>query len=739
MAERLGRYTVLRHLASGGMADVLLARTEGIEGFSRHVVLKRIRAEHAKDQRFIDMFLDEARLAANLHHQNVVQVHDIGEAAGEFFFAMEYLHGEDLRTMLSIVSKTRTHMPLGYVVSVISSVAAGLHYAHERRGPDKKPLNIVHRDVSPSNIFVGYDGSVKVVDFGIAKAAMRQVETRSGNLKGKVSYMSPEQCKLGTIDRRSDVYALGVVLYELATTTRLFKSDSDYLVMDAICTGKIPLPRVRRPDLPNELQAIIMKALATDPELRYQTADEMRVALDEFATAAQLTASASTIASYVHKLCGEKAEPWLDSTPADDKSAAAAEADGDRAPPTEDMGRMSWSALPVAGSEAEAKTITDGKNKRRPPTQAPVVAALASGAGDKAEAGTSTKLGWEQGAVARLGGGFTPARIAMVVTPLIAIAGVLAWKLAGSSDATAPAVAASAPVEPAPIERVPVEPGPAAGEPAVAAGTPSAGATAAAGEGSAAGVGSQTVDRVTPGSATTTKPADPRAVVSATTKPVDPKAATVSATAATTAAKPVDAKAATEATKPVDPKAATVSATAATTATKPVDPKAATSTAAAKPVDPKAAAATTPAKPVDPKAATVTTAAKPVDPRVASATVAPTAVAAPTKPVDPKAAPATPAGPVGDAPIATLAPGVVEQLASRNRKALLACEAGEALHGDLTIRFQINAEGKVVRSAAQSTLGKPKVSDCILVTLRGWRFPKPATGAAAGVYSISFQ
>src|SRR4051812_14969302 len=182
--ERLGRYKVLKHLASGGLADVLLARTEGIEGFERHVVVKRIRAEHAKDQRFITMFLDEARTAANLHHQNVVQVFDIGENAGEYFFAMEYIHGEDLRQILSAVARSRSHMPLGYVVAIVASAAAGLHYAHERRGADKKPMGIVHRDVSPSNVLIGFDGSVKVVDFGIAKAAST-AETRSGSLKGK--------------------------------------------------------------------------------------------------------------------------------------------------------------------------------------------------------------------------------------------------------------------------------------------------------------------------------------------------------------------------------------------------------------------------------------------------------------------------------------------------------------------------------------------------------------------------
>ena len=191
---------------------------------------------------------------------------------------------------------------------IVAEAAEGLHYAHELCDFNGQPIGIVHRDVSPGNIVVQYNGAVKVVDFGIAKAAMRQVETRSGSLKGKVSYMSPEQCKMGAIDRRSDVYALGVVLYELATTTRLFKSDSDYLVMDAICTGKIPLPRVRRPDLPNELSTIIMTALATDPERRYQTAEELRVALDQFAAKQGLTANAGAIATYVTKTFGERPE-----------------------------------------------------------------------------------------------------------------------------------------------------------------------------------------------------------------------------------------------------------------------------------------------------------------------------------------------------------------------------------------------------------------------------------------------
>ncbi|CAN5915155.1 hypothetical protein BH11MYX3_BH11MYX3_46360 [soil metagenome] len=466
VSDRLGRYVVLKHLASGGMADVLLARTDGIEGFTRHVVLKRIRAEHAKDQRFIDMFLDEARLAANLHHQNVVQVHDIGESAGDYFFAMEYLHGEDVRSMLSKVAKSKTHMPLGHVVAIVASVAAGLHYAHERRGADKKPLNIVHRDVSPSNIIVGYDGSVKIVDFGIAKAAMRQVETQAGSLKGKVSYMSPEHCKGEPIDRRSDVYALGVVLYELATTTRLFKGDNDYLVMDAICNGKIPLPRVRRSGLPNELAMIIMTALATEPDRRYQTADEMRQALEHFAVKQQITANAGALATYLVKQFGERAEPWLDITASERKTSGSVPtvANGDHA--------RSWTELPVSrdvsadGDDDNEKTTTGGRSLRANPVGAVSQPAIIASTRSRVEDRTSSRMAWEhEGAIAPPP---VPAarpnlqKIAMFAAPALLVIVLLAWKLAsGGSHGDQVAAASLTPAEGTTVMPVAATPPPA--------------------------------------------------------------------------------------------------------------------------------------------------------------------------------------------------------------------------------------------------------------------------------------
>jgi serine/threonine-protein kinase len=307
----LGRYQLVRHLAAGGMADVLLARATGIEGFERHVVIKRIHAEQARDARFVQMFLDEARLAASLHHQNIVHVHDIGQQAGEYFFTMEYLHGEDLRKLLMRVAERDQRVPLEHILTIMLAAMSALHYAHELKGPDRKPLGIVHRDVSPANIHVGYDGHVKVVDFGIAKATQRTTETHSGLMKGKVAYMSPEQCIGQAVDRRSDIFCLGIVLYELCTVRRLFKGANDFLTMSSITHGEIPRPSEIVPDLAPALEAIIMKALATRPEDRFQTADEMRAELERFAIAHRYRTSPTALAEYLVSLFGERPMPWL--------------------------------------------------------------------------------------------------------------------------------------------------------------------------------------------------------------------------------------------------------------------------------------------------------------------------------------------------------------------------------------------------------------------------------------------
>jgi serine/threonine protein kinase len=306
-----GRYQLVRHLASGGMAEVMLARVAGIERFERYVVIKRIRDEQARDARFVQMFLDEARLAASLHHHNIVHVHDIGQDDGDYFFAMEYVHGEDLRKLLMEVAERDGRVPLDHCVTIALSTAAALHHAHELRGPDRKLLGIVHRDVSPANILVGYDGNVKVVDFGIAKVSEEPIETQTGLMKGKVAYMSPEQCIGVPVDRRSDVFCLGIVLYELVTVRRLFKGANDFLTMSSITHGEIPPPATVRADIPPALEQIIMKALAMRPEDRYQTADAMRADLEKFAREAKLQSSVTALADYMREVFGDKQMPWL--------------------------------------------------------------------------------------------------------------------------------------------------------------------------------------------------------------------------------------------------------------------------------------------------------------------------------------------------------------------------------------------------------------------------------------------
>jgi len=302
---------VVKRLAAGGMADVLLARTDGIEGFQRHVVIKRIHAELLEEQRYVTMFLDEARLAASLHHANIVQVNDIGQEDGDYFFAMEYVHGEDARLILKRAAESERNVPLEHVLAIVIGAAVGLHHAHEQIAADGSSLGIVHRDVSPANILIGYDGGVKVADFGIAKAAHQHEETQSGLLKGKVAYMSPEQCNNERVDRRSDVFALGIVLHELLTVRPLFQRENDFLTMSAIVHEKVPAPSKLAPSVPPELDAIVLKALARDPKDRYQTADEMRRALELFAERAGVRHATTALSDYMKQVFGRRREPWL--------------------------------------------------------------------------------------------------------------------------------------------------------------------------------------------------------------------------------------------------------------------------------------------------------------------------------------------------------------------------------------------------------------------------------------------
>ena len=303
---QIGRYELIRPLAIGGMAQIYLARATGIEGFEKLVVLKRILPHLASDSQFVSMFLDEARLAATLQHPNIAQVYDIGCEAGEYYFVMEFVDGKDVGRIRKAAYIRDIPIKLEHALTIVMGTAAGLHAAHEKRAPDGTPLNIVHRDVTPSNIVVTYDGCVKLIDFGIAKAARRETQTKTGVRKGKTSHMSPEQCLGEKLDRRSDIFTLGILLFELTTASRLFKTDSEFKTMQMIVRGEVTRPSERVDNYPKQLEAIIMRALERDPDDRYQTAQAMYVDLDDFVQQSKLHLSQYKLAEFVSKLLPQR-------------------------------------------------------------------------------------------------------------------------------------------------------------------------------------------------------------------------------------------------------------------------------------------------------------------------------------------------------------------------------------------------------------------------------------------------
>ena len=306
----LGSYEILSKLAEGGMAEVLLARVTGT--YDQLVVLKKILPDYADHPEFVKLFLDEARLVSTFDHPNIARVHDQGKVDGTYFFAMEFVHGRDLATVLERTELRSKVFPVGPAVFVGRAVAAALHYAHERKQADGSSLRVVHRDVSLSNVMISYEGEVKLVDFGVAKAATSTTRTQVGTLKGKLSYMSPEQARGQQIDRRSDVFSLGVVLWEMIATERLFLADSDLETVRRVLAGKIrPLSQVR-PDCPARLEQIVMKALARVPEDRYQTAGELARDLEDFANDSKLGHSGQGLRSYMQLVFEPEIAAWKD-------------------------------------------------------------------------------------------------------------------------------------------------------------------------------------------------------------------------------------------------------------------------------------------------------------------------------------------------------------------------------------------------------------------------------------------
>ncbi|HWE31177.1 MAG TPA: protein kinase [Polyangia bacterium] len=359
--SQFGKYALQRKLAEGGMAEVFLAKQTGMEGFEKLVVVKRILPQLCSDDSFVKMFLNEARVAARLNHPNVVQIFDLGKLGDQYFIAMEYVHGEDLRAVIREATDADNRPPIGLVCRIIADMLGGLHYAHTRVGADGKPLGLVHRDVSPQNVLVTYEGSVKLVDFGIAKAtrAIDAAQTQAGLLKGKYAYMSPEQARGQPVDARSDVFCVGVLLWELATWQRLFKRPTEMSTLMAVAEEPIRAPSTVEPSLPPDLDRLIVKALARTPDQRFASAQELRAALENLIRTSGWEADTLALSSYMRELFAKKLRQQ-----AADVAAAGLASLEDFLLTIEEKTSISWMApLPAGG---DRKTPSTGLPQSRP-------------------------------------------------------------------------------------------------------------------------------------------------------------------------------------------------------------------------------------------------------------------------------------------------------------------------------------------------------------------------------------
>ena len=323
------RYELIELIASGGMAQVYRARSQGPGGFEKTVAVKIIQPHYSSDQEFINMLIDEAKITAKLDHPNIVKVIDLFAHENRHAIVMEYIEGKDLRQIITMGQDTERPISLDNAVFIAWGVANALDYAHRKLNEAGQSLEIVHRDVSPQNILISYQGEIKLADFGIAKAARRFSETQAGTLKGKFAYMSPEQAEGLDLDHRSDIFSLGVVLYEMATGIRLFHADSDISTLRKVLDAQVPLPSRVRPGFPFELEQGILSCLARDPRERFQNASDLRDHLIQHLISSGRHLDPSPLGRYVHELSTKPAPPRrerpekLEKTQAEKPSPAA--------------------------------------------------------------------------------------------------------------------------------------------------------------------------------------------------------------------------------------------------------------------------------------------------------------------------------------------------------------------------------------------------------------------------------
>jgi len=366
----VGRYAIFGVLASGGMATVHLGRLLGPAGFSRTVAIKRLHEHYATDPEFVAAFLDEARLAARIQHPNVVPTLDVVATQGQLFLVMDYVQGESVSRLIKLQRAQGGRVPVPFAVAIVAGALRGLHAAHEARNEKGEPLHLVHRDVSPQNILVGIDGVPRVLDFGVAKAVGRLQSTETGRVKGKFAYMSPEQLQAENVDRRTDVFAASIVLWEVLTGERLFGADNEGATLERVMYSTIEPPSRHAPDISPELDAIVMRGLDRDAEGRWQSAREMAVALEEcvaLPSAAQVGSWLETIARDTLSARAERVAEVESAT--SDAGHLLAEAHANENEATRSIGALASGAYDVAtGSRSAAVTMSaesDAKAARR--------------------------------------------------------------------------------------------------------------------------------------------------------------------------------------------------------------------------------------------------------------------------------------------------------------------------------------------------------------------------------------
>lgn len=298
---RFDKYLLLDRIAIGGMAEVFRAKLTGEKGFEKPVVLKKMLPHLTDEEEMISHFIDEARLAAQLTHKNIIHIYDFGCVSGTFFIAMEYLFGKDLHMIIQQCRQVNLEMDLENILLAIANVCEGLGYAHHLKDLHGTPLNLIHRDISPHNIFITYEGQVKLIDFGIAKASLKSTKTQTGIIKGKAAYMSPEQAAGKPIDHRSDIFAVGIILYELVTGLKMFEGDT-FQIISQVAQASYEPPEGVKPDLPKQLYSIIHKSLQKDPDKRYQSCEEMGKDIDDCICALNYRPNSKKMSGFIQSL-----------------------------------------------------------------------------------------------------------------------------------------------------------------------------------------------------------------------------------------------------------------------------------------------------------------------------------------------------------------------------------------------------------------------------------------------------